>query len=74
MGHSEGAIAVATLDAPPVAARIIEGWTCHAGWPEYRGLAEGADRRAAKIKCRNYLHGRWQVRILSFIDVSPPDR
>ncbi len=38
MGHSEGAITVATLAAPPVAARIIEGWTCHAGWPEYRGL------------------------------------
>ena len=43
MGHSEGAIAVATLDAPPVAARIIEGWTCHAGWPEYRGLAAPRD-------------------------------
>lgn len=38
MGHSEGAITVATLEAPPVAARIIEGWTCHAGWSEYRGL------------------------------------
>lgn len=37
MGHSEGAITVATL-AAPAAPRIIEGWTCHAGWPEYRGL------------------------------------
>lgn len=37
MGHSEGAITVATLTAPD-APRIIEGWTCHAGWPEYRGL------------------------------------
>ncbi len=38
MGHSEGGIAVATWTGLPVAARIIEGWTCHAGWPEYRGL------------------------------------
>lgn len=39
MGHSEGAITVATMPAPDAALRIIEGWTCHAGWPEYRGLS-----------------------------------
>ena len=39
MGHSEGAIAVATFTGESVSARVIEGWTCHAGWPEYRGLA-----------------------------------
>lgn len=38
MGHSEGAVSTTTLDAPNVAMRIVEGWTCHAGWPEYRGL------------------------------------
>jgi dienelactone hydrolase len=38
MGHSEGAITVATIGDLAVAGRIIEGWTCHAGWPEYRGL------------------------------------
>lgn len=38
MGHSEGAITAATYTGEPVAARVIEGWTCHAGWPEYRGL------------------------------------
>ncbi len=38
MGHSEGAITAATLIAPGIDMRIIEGWTCHAGWPEYRGL------------------------------------
>lgn len=40
MGLSEGGITTATLreDGPPVNARVIEGWTCHAGWPEYRGL------------------------------------
>jgi dienelactone hydrolase len=39
MGLSEGAIATATYSGEPLAGRIIEGWTCHAGWPEYRGLA-----------------------------------
>ena len=40
MGLSEGGITTATLseDGPPVNARVIEGWTCHAGWPEYHGL------------------------------------
>jgi len=38
MGLSEGAIATATYVGETVAGRIIEGWTCHAGWPEYRGL------------------------------------
>jgi dienelactone hydrolase len=38
MGLSEGGITTATYVGEPVAGRIIEGWTCHAGWPEYRGL------------------------------------
>ena len=41
MGFSEGAIVTATLSAEldqPLRARVIEGWTCHAGWSEYRGL------------------------------------
>lgn len=38
VGHSEGAITVATIGGVAAAARVIEGWTCHAGWPEYRGL------------------------------------
>ena len=44
MGHSEGAITVATIEAPDAALRIIEGWTCHAGWPEYRGLNAPSDQ------------------------------
>jgi dienelactone hydrolase len=44
MGHSEGGITVATMAAPDVAMRIIEGWTCHAGWPEYRGLNAPVDQ------------------------------
>lgn len=42
MGFSEGAIAAATYAGAPVDARVIEGWTCHAGWPEYRGLQAAA--------------------------------
>ena len=41
VGFSEGAIVSATLSAEPdqpLRARVVEGWTCHAGWPEYRGL------------------------------------
>ena len=38
VGLSEGAIAAATATGERVAARIVEGWTCHALWPEYVGL------------------------------------
>ncbi len=38
IGHSEGGITVATYRGQPVTVRVIEGWTCHAGWPEYHGL------------------------------------
>lgn len=56
MGHSEGAIAVATLRALPVAARVIEGWTCHAGWPEYRGLNASQDEPVLALVGEN---DRW---------------
>ena len=42
MGLSEGGVTVATVSDIGVRARIIEGWTCHAGWPEYQGLAARA--------------------------------
>ena len=38
MGFSQGGITTATFSGEPVKARIIEGWGCHAGWPEYHGL------------------------------------
>ena len=39
VGLSEGAVTTATTSGnEPVNARIVEGWTCHAGWPEYWGL------------------------------------
>jgi dienelactone hydrolase len=39
VGLSEGAITTATTTGnEPINARVVEGWTCHAGWPEYWGL------------------------------------
>lgn len=38
MGQSEGGITTATIEGIGADGRVIEGWTCHAGWPEYRGL------------------------------------
>jgi dienelactone hydrolase len=53
MGHSEGAITVATIRDLPAAGRIIEGWTCHAGWPEYRGLNAPADQPILALSSEN---------------------
>lgn len=42
MGLSQGGITTATFSSndplASVKARVIEGWTCHAGWPEYKGI------------------------------------
>lgn len=42
MGLSQGGITTATFQSEDattaVNARVVEGWTCHAGWEEYRGI------------------------------------
>jgi dienelactone hydrolase len=42
MGHSQSGVTTATFkskdDKMSVNARVIEGWTCHAGWGEYEGI------------------------------------
>lgn len=42
MGLSQGGITTATFHskdpAASVRARVVEGWTCHAGWEEYKGI------------------------------------
>jgi dienelactone hydrolase len=53
MGLSEGAIATATYAGEPLAGRIIEGWTCHAGWPEYRGLNAPATESVLALSSQN---------------------
>lgn len=48
MGLSEGAITAATFEgeteAERVNARVVEGWTCHAGWHEYHGVNAPPDQ------------------------------
>jgi poly(3-hydroxybutyrate) depolymerase len=53
MGLSEGAIAAATYVGEPLTGRIIEGWTCHAGWPEYRGLRAPPDEAVLALSSEN---------------------
>ena len=43
MGLSEGGLTTATLRPQKgEVARIIEGWTCQAGWSEYKGMNASA--------------------------------
>jgi dienelactone hydrolase len=53
MGFSEGAIAVATYDGDAVDALVIEGWTCHAAWPEYRGLKAPAEQPVLALSAQD---------------------
>ena len=39
MGFSEGGITTARYGRGGLAGRIILGWTCNAGWPEYAGIS-----------------------------------
>lgn len=53
MGLSEGGIIAATYKArstkTKVTHRIIEGWTCHAGWPEYKGISASKTEPALSL-------------------------
>lgn len=44
VGFSEGGIAAATFAGGPFRARVVLGWSCHAAWPEYAGLAAPKDQ------------------------------
>lgn len=43
MGYSEGGITTAKFPNGGLAGRIILGWTCNAGWPEYDGISGPRD-------------------------------
>ncbi len=47
VGLSEGGITAATFQSQSgktsLRARVVEAWTCHAGWDEYRGINAPAD-------------------------------
>lgn len=84
-GFSEGAIVAATLEAVAVRARVIEGWSCHAGWPEYAGLHAPLGQPVlaltsvadpwfqaewARGDCGDFIKGRFGSRAVVF---RPPD-
>ena len=52
-GLSEGAIATATYDGQALRGRVIEAWTCHAGWPEYRGLRASPEEAVLALTSTN---------------------
>jgi len=56
-GLSQGAITTVTFKAQnnrqKTAARIVEGWTCNAGWPEYKGSNAGADEPVLALVAQN---------------------
>ena len=53
VGLSQGGVTTATLSAnepsESVNARVIEGWTCHAGWSEYKGINAPIDEPVLSI-------------------------
>lgn len=53
VGLSEGGILAATFrtknNRQKVAVRVIEGWTCHAGWPEWAGLNAGKNEKVLSL-------------------------
>ncbi|MFK7793960.1 MAG: dienelactone hydrolase family protein [Gammaproteobacteria bacterium] len=57
MGHSQGGVTTATFNSKDenmsVTARIIEGWTCHAGWPEYKGINAPANEPVLALVAEN---------------------
>ena len=52
-GLSEGGIATATYDGQALRGRVIEAWTCHAGWPEYRGLRARPEEAVLALTSEN---------------------
>ncbi|MBT7542984.1 MAG: hypothetical protein HN613_02885 [Gammaproteobacteria bacterium] len=68
VGLSEGGITTATYKPEnlkeSVSGRIIEGWTCHAGWEEYKGINSKYNEPILSIVAKDdpwfvedYLHG-----------------
>jgi hypothetical protein len=52
-GLSEGAIAAATYEGQTLRGRVIEASTCHAGWPEYRGLRARPEEAVLALTSEN---------------------
>lgn len=91
MGFSQGGIAVATLSPTltPLRGRIVEGWTCHAGWDEYRGVNAPASEPVltlvgisdpwfqnewTKGECSHWLNRHNGSKSIVYTDGSPDNR
>lgn len=65
MGLSEGGQAIANFvagnDKQRVRARVIEGWTCHSGWNEQKGLKAPKDQPVLSLVAVNdpWFQTRW---------------
>jgi poly(3-hydroxybutyrate) depolymerase len=53
MGFSEGGITTAKYRRGGLAGRIILGWTCNAGWPEYNGISGPRDEPILAVVASN---------------------
>jgi dienelactone hydrolase len=67
MGHSQGGVTTATFkskhDTTSVNARVIEGWTCHAGWGEYKGINASANEPVLSLVGKNdpWFQNSWSL-------------
>jgi|TARA_B110000238_G_scaffold188341_1_gene219271 dienelactone hydrolase len=67
MGFSQGGVTTATFkskhDATSVNARVIEGWTCHAGWGEYKGINASANEPVLSLVGENdpWFQNSWSL-------------
>ena len=79
-GFSEGGAAAATLVGPAVRARVIEGWGCRSGWPEYEGLRAPPGEpvlsltAAGRGDCGAYMKNRFGSRSVVFRAPDPLSR
>ena len=53
MGFSEGGITTARYDRGGLAGKIILGWTCNSGWPEYAGITGPRDEPILAVVASN---------------------
>jgi hypothetical protein len=53
MGFSEGGLTTAQYDRGGLAGRIILGWTCNAGWTEWRGISGPRDEPILAVVASN---------------------
>lgn len=53
MGFSEGGLTTAQYDRGGLAGRVILGWTCNSGWPEWKGISGPRDEPILAVVASN---------------------